>query len=88
VLEYVAMLGVAVVLGLASAVVAVLLVLPSISLGTGDEFTPAPDYSIQWPLLALVGAALFVVATTIALVVSRRTTRLGRPATLRWAEQA
>lgn len=88
VLEYVAMLGVAVVLGLASAVVSVLLVLPSISLGQTDEFTPAPDYSVQWPLLALVGVSLFVVATAIALVVSRRTTRLGRPATLRWAEQA
>jgi hypothetical protein len=88
VLEYVAMLGVAVVLGLAAAVVSVLLVLPSISLGPTDEFTPPPDYSVQWPLLVLVGGALFVVATTIALVVSRRTTRLGRPATLRWAEQA
>jgi hypothetical protein len=43
---------------------------------------------VQWPLLALVGVSLFVVATVIALVVSRRTTRLGRPATLRWAEQA
>ena len=43
---------------------------------------------VQWPLLALVGAVLFVVATAIALVVSRRTTRLGRPAILRWAEQA
>ena len=88
VLEYVAMLGVAVVLGLASAVVSVRLVLPSISLGPTDEFTPAPDYSVQWLLLALVGAVLFVVAAGIALVVSRRTTRLGRPATLRWAEQA
>ena len=88
VLEYVAMLGVAVALGLASAVVSVLLVLPSISLGQTDEFTPAPDFSVQWWLLALVGASLFVVASAIALVVSRRTTRLGRPATLRWAEQA
>jgi hypothetical protein len=87
VLEYVAMLGVAVVLGLASAVVSVRLVLPSISLGPTDQFTPAPDYSVQWLLLVLVGTALFVIATAIALVVSRRTTRLGRPATLRWAEQ-
>jgi hypothetical protein len=87
VLEYVAMLGVAVVLGLASAVLAVVLVLPSISLGPTDEFTPPPDYAVQWPLLALVGTVLFVVATAIALVVSRRTTRLGRPAILRWAEQ-
>ena len=45
VLEYVAMLGVAVVLGLASAVVAIMLVLPSISLGPTDEFIPPPDYS-------------------------------------------
>jgi hypothetical protein len=28
-----------------------------------------------------------VLATLIAVLVSRRTTRLGRPSTLRWAEQ-
>jgi hypothetical protein len=87
VLEYVAMLGLAVVLGLAAAWLSVRLVLPTISLGPADEFAPAPDYATQWLVLAGVGVALFVLATTIALVVSRRTTRLGRPATLRWAEQ-
>lgn len=88
VLEYVAMLGVAVVLGLAAAGVSVRLVLPSISLGPVDEFTPPPDYGVRWLLLLAIGMSLFVVATAIALVVSQRTTRLGRPATLRWAEKA
>jgi predicted lysophospholipase L1 biosynthesis ABC-type transport system permease subunit len=87
VLEYVAMLGVAVVLGLASAWLSVRLVLPTISLGPADEFAPTPDYATQWLVLTGVGGALFVLATVIALVVSRRTTRLGRPAILRWAEQ-
>ena len=87
VLEYVAMLGLAVVLGLASAWLSVRLVLPAISLGPADEFAPTPDYATQWVVLAGVGVALFVLATTIALVVSRRTTRLGSPASLRWAEQ-
>jgi hypothetical protein len=87
VLEYVVMLGLAVVLGLASAWLAVRLVLPAISLGPADEFAPAPDYGTQWLVLGVVGVVLFVAATLIALVVSRRTTRLGRPATLRWAEQ-
>ena len=88
VLEYVAMLGLAVVLGLASAWLSVRLVLPTISLGPADEFAPAPDHATQWLVLAGVGVALFVLATAIALVVSRRATRLGRPATLRWAEQS
>jgi hypothetical protein len=87
VLEYVVMLGLAVVLGLASAWLSVRLVLPAISLGPADAFAPAPDYGTQWLVLGGVGVVLFVAATLIALVVSRRTTRLGRPATLRWAEQ-
>jgi putative ABC transport system permease protein len=87
-LEYVVMLGLAVVLGLAAAWVAVQLVLPAISLGPADEFAPPPDYATQWSVLGLVGVALFLVASAIAFVVSRRTTRLGRPATLRWAEQS
>ena len=87
VLEYVVMLGLAVALGLASAWLAVRLVLPSISLGPADEFAPAPDYGTQWLVLGGVGLVLFVTASLIALVVSRRTTRLGRPVTLRWAEQ-
>ncbi|MGZ5418546.1 MAG: FtsX-like permease family protein, partial [Nocardioides sp.] len=60
VLEYVAMLGLAVVLGLASAWLSVRLVLPTISLGPADEFAPTPDYATQWVVLAGVGVALFV----------------------------
>ncbi|QNN52000.1 ABC transporter permease [Nocardioides mesophilus] len=87
VLEYVVMLGLAVVLGVASALLAVLLVLPSLSLGTAGEFEPSPAYSSHPAILAGVGLVLFLVATVIAFVVSRRTTRLGRPSSLRWAEQ-
>ncbi len=87
VLEYVVMLGVAVLLGLTAALLAVRLVLPSLSLGTAGEYEPAPAYAAHLGIIGGVGLVLFVVATTIALVVSRRTTRLGRPARLRWAEQ-
>ncbi len=87
VLEYVVMLGLAVLLGVAAAYVALLLVLPSLSLGTAAEHEPAPLYAAHGMVLAGVGLALFVVATLIALLVSRRITRLGRPSTLRWAEQ-
>lgn len=87
VLEYVVMLGVAVVLGVLSAWLAVQLVLPSVSLGPADDFEPAPVYASHAAILGGVGLLLFGLATLIALVVSRRTTRLGRPATLRWAEQ-
>ena len=87
VLEYVVMLGLAVVLGVASAYAAVRLVLPSLSLGNAEEYEPAPLYATHAPVLLGVGAALFAVAALIALLVSRRVTRMGRPATLRWAEQ-
>lgn len=87
VLEYVMMLGLAVGLGIGSALVATRLVLPAINLGPVDDFAPAPDYTPHWFLLAGAGTALFLLAGLIALLVSRRTTRLGRPATLRWAEQ-
>ena len=40
-----------------------------------------------WLVVAGVAVLLFVLATLIAVLVSRRTTRLGRPSTLRWAEQ-
>jgi hypothetical protein len=56
------------------------------SLGTADEHAPAPLYDVHWLLLGGVTAVLFAVAVVIALVVSRRTTRSGRPSTLRWAE--
>ena len=87
VLEYVVMLGLAVVLGLASAYLSLRLVLPTLSLGTAVEHEPAPLYATHTLELLGVGGALFAVATLIALLVSRRIIRLGRPATLRWAEQ-
>jgi hypothetical protein len=87
VLEYVVLLGVAVLLGVLSAYLSLLLVLPSISLGTSAAHDPAPVYSTSWATVAGIAAALFVLALLIAVLVSRRTTRLGRPSTLRWAEQ-
>ena len=87
VLEYVVLLGVAVLLGVLSAYLSLLLVLPSISLGTAGPHEPVPVYATPWVVVAGVAGALFVLATMIALLVSRRTTRQGRPSTLRWAEQ-
>ena len=87
VLEYVAMLGLAVVLGLGAAYLSLRLVLPSLSLGPAAEHEPTPLYATHGLVLLGVGVMLFVVATSIALLVSRRIVRLGRPAILRWAEQ-
>jgi hypothetical protein len=87
VLEYAALLGVAVLLGVLSAYLALRLVLPSVSLGTAAEHDPAPVYAMHWPVVAGVAGGLFLLAMLIAVVVSRRTTRLGRPSTLRSAEQ-
>jgi putative ABC transport system permease protein len=87
VLEYGVMLGLAVLLGVASALVSMRLVLPSVQLGTEVEFAPEPVYAGHLGSLALVGLGLFGVVLLIAVVVSRRTTRRGRPSTLRWAEQ-
>ncbi len=86
VLEYVVMLGCAVLLGLVSAYLSLKLVLPSMSLGTADPYEPAPVYPVHWSVLGVTGVVLFALAALIALVVSRRITRMGRPATLRWAE--
>ena len=86
VLEYVVMLGVAVLLGIGSALLSLRLVLPSMSLGTADEHAPAPLYPVHWAILGGAGLVMFLLALVIAVVVSRRVTRLGRPATLRWAE--
>ena len=55
--------------------------------GTAAEHEPDPLYASHALAVVGVGLALFVVATVIALLVSRRITRLGRPSTLRWAEQ-
>jgi hypothetical protein len=85
--EHLTMLGLAVLLGVGSAIVSLTLVLPAISLGPPDPVDPAPTYAIAWPLVLGSGAVVLVLAVLIAVVVSRRVTRLGRPATLRWAEQ-
>ena len=61
--------------------------LPALSLGNAGEYEPAPLYATHTPVLLGVGLALFAVAAAIAVLVSRRVTRLGRPAILRWAEQ-
>jgi predicted lysophospholipase L1 biosynthesis ABC-type transport system permease subunit len=87
VLEYVVLLGIAVLLGVASSLLALELVLPSISLGTAAAHDPAPVYATPWLVVAGAAVLLFVLATLIAVLVSRRVTRLGRPSTLRWAEQ-
>lgn len=87
VLEYVAMLGFAVVLGVVSAYLSLTLVLPSIDLGGAEPNAPAAQYDVHWLVLGGVGLTLFVLATGIAYLISRRVTRLGRPSTLRWAER-
>jgi putative ABC transport system permease protein len=87
VLEYLVMLGLAVLLGIVSAYLALSLVLPSIDLGNAGAHDPAAVYAVHWDIVAAVGVSLFTLAALIALVVSRRITRLGRPAMLRWAEQ-
>ncbi len=81
------MLGFAVLLGIVSAFLAVTLVLPSINLGNAEPYDPAAVYAVRWEIVCVVGLTLFALATLIALAVSRRITRLGRPSTLRWAEQ-
>jgi len=86
-LEYVVLLGVAVVLGVAAAYLSLKLVLPAISLGTAGDQDPLPVYATHWPLVLGVGGGLFLLSVLIAVAVSRRVTRLGRPSTLRWAEQ-
>ena len=51
-LEYVVLLGVAVLLGVLSAYLSLLLVLPSISLGTAGVHDPAPVYATPWAVVA------------------------------------
>ena len=87
VLEYVAMLGAAVLLGVLSAYLSLLLVLPSISLGPAEPHAPAVAYDVHWSLVLVVAGTLLLLAVLIAILVSRRIVRMGRPSTLRWAEQ-
>src|SRR3954452_3530911 len=87
VLEYVVMLGVAVLLGVLSAYLSLLLVLPSISLGPAEVHDPAVAYDVHWGLVLAVAGTLLLLAVLIAVLVSRRIVRMGRPSTLRWAEE-
>jgi hypothetical protein len=80
-------LGVAVLLGVLSAYLSLLVVLPTISLGASGAHDPAPDYATPWLPVAVVTGVLFGLASLIAVLVSRRTTRMGRPSRLRWADQ-
>ncbi|MGZ4460323.1 MAG: FtsX-like permease family protein [Nocardioidaceae bacterium] len=86
VLEYVVMLGLAVVLGVVAACVSLTLVLPTISLGRAAPYDPAVAYGIDWPLVCGVAGGVFAVAVLVAYVVSAQVTRRGRPATLRSAD--
>lgn len=61
--------------------------LPSVSLDNAADFDPTPVYSVHWSVVVGVAGGVFVLAVAIALLVSRRVTRLGKPSTLRWAEQ-
>ena len=87
VLEYVVLLGVAVLLGVLSAYLSLLLVLPSISLGTAGVHEPAPVYATPWGIVAGVAGALFVLATPHRAAGLAADHAAGRPSTLRWAEQ-
>jgi len=84
--EYVALLGMAVAGGALAAVASLLLVLPSLDIGTVGTFDPAVDYDLRWLVIAGVNAAVLVVVLGIALWISRRTVRLGTPESLRQAD--
>jgi hypothetical protein len=84
--EYVALLGMAVAGGVLSAIASLLLVLPSLDIGTVGTFDPAVDYGLQWLVMAGVVAAVLVVVLGIAFWISRRTVKLGTPASLRQAD--
>jgi putative ABC transport system permease protein len=84
--EYVALLGMAVVGGGLAAVASLLLVLPSLDIGTVGEFDPAVDFGLRWLVMGAVLGIVLVVVLAIALWISRRTVRQGTPATLRQAD--
>ena len=84
--EYVALLGMAVVGGGLAAVASLLLVLPSLDIGTIGEFDPAVDFGLRWLVMGAVLGIVLVVVLAIALWISRRTVKLGTPATLRQAD--
>jgi hypothetical protein len=84
--EYVALLGMAVIGGGLAAVASLLLVLPSLDIGTIGEFDPAVNFSLRWLVMGGVLAVVMVVVLAIALWISRRTVKQGTPATLRQAD--
>jgi hypothetical protein len=87
VLEHGVMLGCAVLLGLVASYTSLRLVLPQVELGGADPLAPEPTYGVHGWILLTGGAGVFALALLIALGVSRRVVRLGRPGTLRSAEQ-
>jgi hypothetical protein len=84
--EYVALLGMAVVGGALAAVASLLLVLPSLDIGAVEDFDPAVDFGLRWLVLAAVVAVVMVAVLAIAFWISRRTVKLGTPASLRQAD--
>ncbi len=84
--EYVALLGMAVVGGALAAVTSLLLVLPSLDIGEVGPFDPAVDFGLRWSVMGAVVACVLVVVLAIAVWISRRTVKLGTPATLRQAD--
>ena len=84
--EYVALLGLAVVGGALAAMASLLLVLPSLDIGTIGDFDPAVDFGLRWLVMAGVVGVVMVVVLAIALWISRRTVKQGTPATLRQAD--
>jgi hypothetical protein len=84
--EYVALLGMAVVGGGLAAIGSLLLVLPSLDIGTIEEFDPAVDFGLRWLVMGAVLGVVLVVVLAIAFWISRRTVKQGTPATLRQAD--
>jgi hypothetical protein len=84
--EYVALLGMAVTGGTLAAIASLLLVLPSLDIGTIGDFDPAVDFGLRWLVMAGVVGVVMLVVLAIAVWIARRTVRLGTPATLRQAD--
>ncbi len=80
--EYVALLGMAVVGGALAALASLLLVLPSLDIGTVGTFDPAVDYDLRWLVIGGVLGVVLLVVLAIAFWISRRTVQLGTPSTL------
>lgn len=81
--EYLALLGIAVTGGALAAGLALTLVLPSLDIGAIGTYAPAVDYSLRWWLILGVVIAVLMVVSLIALLIARRTVKLGTPASLR-----